>query len=408
MVKRWVKNRIMLPAGLAVLFVLVFYTLMATAPESKRRKTEYVAPLVEIMELKRGTHDITVQAQGLVMPAQQEVTVRPQVGGMVVALHPNYEPGGVIPAGETILEIEAADYEIALKEAEARLARAKAAVALEKGQQQIAKEEFELLEGDFQFDEMSRSLALRQPQLEQFEAELAIAETAYNKAKLNLARTRLALPYEAMVLETSAAVGELVSAGTEAGTFARADKFWVELRVQQKHLSRLHAKTHEGGGSSVTIFSNGYEYKGEVVGLRANLVSETRMGGAIVEVQNPLYGEKAGHLPPLLIGSHVKAELDAGTIDGAFEIPRSALLDNRQVYVVDGNQQLRIREANVLWELPDTLIIEPSLALDDALVVSRVAGIAPGAEVRTRFPKEILAEDSEEVKSASDNENAGR
>lgn len=408
MVQKWVKLRVLFPALLAVGFAIVSYALIATAPETKRKKTDYVAPLVEVMELKTASHDIVVEAQGLVGAAGQEVELRPQVGGRIEAVHTNFTPGALIPAGETILQIEIADYEIALREAAANLARAKASVALEKGQQQIAREEYELLGDDFDFDENSKSLALREPQLKQFEAEEAIAQNAYDRAKLAMERTRVTLPYDALVLNTSAAVGGVASAGAAAGTFARADKFWVELRVQQKHLGRLKAKKGAIGGSSVQIKSNGFTYEGELVALRANLVASTRMGGAIVEVQNANYTAPNSEKPPLIIGSHVNALIEAGTIEGALTIPRSALLDNSLLYVVDGEQRLQQREATVLWELPESLIVKPNFESRDSLVVSRVSGVAPGTEVRTRFPTEIFAGDEAKKKPAADKEISGR
>ncbi len=382
MVQKWVKSRVLLPAMLATGFLIVSYALIASTPESKRRKAEYVAPLVEVMDVKESSHNVMVRAQGLVGAAGQEVALKPQVGGRIETVHPNFRPGALIPAGQTILQIEKADHEIALSEAAARLARAKASVALEKGQQQIAREEYELLGDDFDFDENSRALALRVPQLKQFEAEEAIAQSSYERAKLALARTRVTLPYDALVLDTAAAVGEIVSVGSNLGAFAQADKFWVELRVQQKYLSRLRARSSDSAGSLVTIKSNGLTYEGELVGLRANLVASTRMGGAIVEVRNSI---APSDKPSLLIGSHVAAEIAAGSIDGAIEVPRAALLDNALLYVVDGEQRLQNRQATVLWELPESVIIKSDLEARDTLVVSRVSGVAPGTEVRTRY-----------------------
>ncbi len=408
MVQKWIKTRLLLPAMLAAGFAIVSYVLIASAPESKRKKTVYVAPLVEIMDLEISSHDIVVEAQGLVGAAGQEVELKPQVGGRIEAVHKNFTPGALIPVGETILQIETADYEIALNEAAANLARAQASVALEKGQQQIAQEEYALLGDDFSFDATSKALALREPQLKQFEAEEAIAQNAYERARLALERTSLKLPYDALVLNTSAAVGGVASAGSAAGTFARADKFWVELRVQQKHLARLQAKTAGAEGSSVTIKSNGFIYSGEVVGLRANLVASTRMGGAIVEVSNARYVSSTSGQPSLLIGSHVEALIDAGRIEGAFAIPRSALLDNSLVYVVDGEQRLQQRSTTVLWELPESLIIIPNLEGKDSLVVSRVSGVAPGTEVRTRYPTEALVEKASEKSLSTVKATAGR
>ncbi|MEX0299062.1 MAG: biotin/lipoyl-binding protein, partial [Kordiimonas sp.] len=204
MVQRWVKSRVLLPAVLSMGFAIVSYALIASTPESKKRKAEYIAPLVEVVDVKESTHEVVVNAQGLVGAAGQEIALKPQVSGRIEAVHSNFRPGALIPAGQIIVQIEKSDYEIALDEAAAKLAKAKASVALEKGQQQIAREEFELLGDDFDFDENSRALALRAPQLKQFEAEEAIAQSAYDRARLALERTHMRLPYDVLVLDTAA------------------------------------------------------------------------------------------------------------------------------------------------------------------------------------------------------------
>lgn len=394
MIRKWVKLRILIPVALFFGFAVIAYGLIISAPQSKRNRVKYIAPVVEIMDVEIGAFDVTIQAQGLVKPAQKEVELRPQVGGKVIGLHAHFEPGGRIPAGEVIIQIEKIDYQLILGEAKANLARAEASVDLERGQQQIAREEFELLEGDFVFDDASKALALRVPQLKQLEAERAVAQNAYERARISLGRTELSLPYDTFVLETLSVMGEVISPGVVAGKFARADRFWVELRVQQKHLGRLRARTHKRAGSSVMIRSNGYDYRGELVSLRVNLVAATRLGGAIVEVLNPDYANRTNEKPPLLIGSHVEAVLEAGGFENMYKIPRSALLENNMVYVVDREGRLQWRLVNILWEMPESLIIKPGFEQGDRLVVSRVSGVAPGTIVKTRYPVRRLAYDT--------------
>ena len=58
--------------------------------------------------------------------AAQRIVLQPRVSGVVLEQHPALVPGGRIAAGETLVKIDAADYEIVRKQAEAALARAEA------------------------------------------------------------------------------------------------------------------------------------------------------------------------------------------------------------------------------------------------------------------------------------------
>ena len=167
-----------------------------------------------------------------------------------------------------------------------------------------------------------------------------------------------------------------------------ADKTWLELKVQQKHLARLKVKSDRQAGSHVSFLSNGTEYRGEVIGIRANVSSSTRMGGVIVEIRNHLRsdlsstpGQTARPRPRLTIGSHIEATLQAGVIKNGLKIPRKAISTNKQVYVVDEENKLQLRNTTILWQLPESFIIKPDLQLQDRLIVSRISGIVPGSIV---------------------------
>jgi multidrug efflux pump subunit AcrA (membrane-fusion protein) len=119
---------------------------------------------------------------------------------------------------------------------------------------------------------------------------------------------------------------------------------------------------------------------GEIVRIRADVASNSRLAGVIVEI--PVDREIRKRL---LIGSFVEARIDAGRIDGAIRVPRRALRDNGRVWVVDSDSLLQVRNADVLWENDQSLLLSPvDLQPGDRIVVSRVTGMVPGAEARVR------------------------
>ncbi|NHK26819.1 efflux RND transporter periplasmic adaptor subunit [Parvularcula flava] len=374
------------PVVLACGFAVAIFFLYATQPRTQMQRPEARKPVVEAMALESVNRDVTTTAQGVVAPANGTVELRAQVGGDVIATHPQFKPGGYIPAGETILQIDRTDYELALADARAALNQAKAAVDIEKGQQRIAEAEFELLEGDIEFDTASRALALRQPQLQRVEADYEAALSAVDRAQLNLRRTSLSLPYDVVVLGVDAIDGEYLGAREIAGTLARADEFWVELRVRHDVLGRLETRSADGTGSDVRITLNGTEYPGEVIRIRADVSQETRLGGVYVGIDDPLsMRPENDDRPPLLIGSYVAARLQAGSVDDVIVMPRRALQDNNMVYVATAEDRLDIRPVQIAWELDDQVLVRPTFETGDRIITSRVSGIAPGTELRVRI-----------------------
>jgi RND family efflux transporter MFP subunit len=360
-------------------FTFLVWQLLETAPQSSRERPPTPLPLVDVVPAEAGSHPVEIRAAGSVRSAF-ELAIRPEVGGRIIALHPDFEPGGRIPAGNTLVEIDPADYRLAVAAAEADVAKAAADKALEQGRRVVAREELASLGGSLQFDAGSQGLALREPQLRQVQAELAAAQNRLQRAQLDLDRTRLTLPYDVIVLDRERVSDEVVAAGEQIGRVSRADTYWVELSLSPDALPRLRARSVDQPGSAVSILHDGGEVTGEIVRIRADVASNSRLAGVIVEI--PVDREIRKRI---LIGSFVEARIDAGRIDGAIRVPRRALRDNGRVWVVDTDSLLQVRNADVLWENDQSLLLSPvALQPGDQIVVSRVTGMVPGAEARVR------------------------
>ena len=372
-------GRLVLFLALAAGFIAAGWHLLETAPQSRRERPPVPVPLVDVVDSSARTHAVSMRASGPVV-SDEELEVRPQVGGRIAALHPDFDPGGRIPAGAVLLRIDPADYQLAVAAAEAEVDKARAAIALEQGRRVVAREELESLQRSLRVDPGSQDLALRKPQLRQVRAELAAAENRLAQSRLDLARTELSLPFDVIVLERHRVAGEVAAARELVGRVTRADRLRIELRTNPALISRLRAGGDDGPGSPARVYYQDRVLQGEVARIRAELAEGSRLAGVIVSL--PV--DPAAQARPLL-GSYVEAEIDAGEIRDAVSVPRRALRDNDRVWVADADRRLRVRDARVLWETgQDLLLAADSLLPGDQVVVSRVAGLIPGTEVRTR------------------------
>lgn len=354
-------------------------------PDSKPPKPPATppVPVVDVARQDLGNHSVTLAAHGSVKAAEL-IEVRPDVGGRILSLHPDFEPGGLIPAEQTLLRIDPADYELAVAQARADVARAEADIQIELGKSKVAREEIKLLQNAPALDAQSRALTLRKPQLAQVRATLAGARSQLDQAELELQRTTLALPYAVVVLERQRVAGEVVAARELIGQVARADRFWVELRVSPAEIRNLQPENSRDP-ITVDLNANGESYGGHIIRVRADLAADTRLAGVLVEVGDPL-GLKSQHAgrQPLLIGSYVRARIDAGIRQHTLKVPSHLIRDNQRLWVVDADDRLQVREIQALGKSGTDTLLRPTLEQGDRILVGSAKGLIPGSAVRVR------------------------
>jgi len=188
---------------------------MRTSPRAKRKKPPRQAKLVQVIPLRKDDCVAVIRQNGTVIPAQQ-VTLQPQVAGQIVELSPDVVPGCRVEAGEKLVAIDPRDYEIAVQQAQSTVAMAEKDLKLERGNQAVARQEYELL-GDVIADE-DRELVLREPQLASAQAALKSAQAALKKSQINLARCEISAPFNAIVQHKHVDLGATVATNSQLVT----------------------------------------------------------------------------------------------------------------------------------------------------------------------------------------------
>jgi RND family efflux transporter MFP subunit len=382
-VVRFVFPLVLLGAALGVAAAIV-----TTAPKTERSREARQAPLVEVVPLVVEPIQRIVEAHGTVMPAR-EVMIAPEVSGRVVEIHPSLQLGGIIREGDLLLRINPEEYELALARAESALAEAQAGLDVERGRQLVAEREWELFGKQLPDAERGQALALREPQLRQAEARISSAQSVVEQAKLDLKRTTIRAPFDALVLAETVDVGQLVASGHTVASLAGTDAFWVQVSVPRARLAAVLEAVAQGRGAARVhsdIAAGGAPLPAVVVRHLGQVDSEGRMALVLLAVDDPLAiePENAGR-QPLPLNSYVRAELDAGTLDGALPIPRKGLRENGLVWVADKENRFRVRETEILWSQGELLALRNTFEPGDQLVVSPVADVVPGMEVRVRL-----------------------
>lgn len=367
---------------LVLLAVLGSYVLVKTAPKAEKKQPPKMAALVETLPLQKTDETVVLHQNGTVGPAV-EALIQAQVVGKIVSVDDGFIDGGLLAKDETMLRIEAIDYELAIAAAAAQLEKARADYKLELGRQDVARREWELLKsGDA--SETEQELALRQPQLAASKAALGAAESALENARLDLARTEVRAPFNAIVLARNVNMGSQATLQGALARLAGTDAYWVTVSVPVDRLEWIQIP-----GSPARIVSNGGSVReGRVVRLLGDLEMAGRMARVLVEVADPLClkPENAGK-KPLLIGEYVKAEIDGRTLQGVFRIPRNALREDGFVWLAKEGK-LDIRPVEVLWRDAGQVLVRDGMEIGERLVVSDLNAPIQGMDVKPAGHKE--------------------
>ncbi|MBW2581295.1 MAG: hypothetical protein JRD00_10215 [Deltaproteobacteria bacterium] len=113
-------------AVLITMGVVGLLLLTASKPEMKKRKPPAPVRMVRTIKTNSGPQTVYIRGEGTVRPLR-EINLVPEVGGKVVGMSPALVNGGVFKEGDTLLQIDPVDYELAVtlagakvKEAESR------------------------------------------------------------------------------------------------------------------------------------------------------------------------------------------------------------------------------------------------------------------------------------------------
>jgi RND family efflux transporter MFP subunit len=259
--------------------------------------TEVAIP-VEGRAAKRDVLVLAVSAAGQAEAWQKNVLVA-QVGGRIASLP--VRESDAVAAGRTLVALDPAEYGLAVEEAEAAVRDARA-----KYQEQIL------------FDDRIADASVRadRERIARSRSGLDAAEVRVRKARLDLARTRLAAPFAGRIASLKTVPGQWVRQGDELMTIVDLDPIKVEVQVLESEIGFLSP----GRTATVTFAAfAGEAFTGKVETINPVVESGTRTARVTVLIPNP-----QGRILP---GMYARVSLEARRFDDRMLVPRSAILE---------------------------------------------------------------------------------
>ena len=256
---------------------------------------------------------LAVSAAGQAAPLREAV-ITAQVAGQIrsVARIENATVG----AGATLAAIDPAEYELAVKDAQARLRGAEATYR-----------ETTL------FDERIADASVRADRQKAARAKSGLdqAEVAVQKAKLELDRARVRAPFAGRVANLKVQTGQYARPGDALMTIVDLSRIKVEVQVLEGQIGFLTP-----GRTAKVRFAAfpDEEFTGRIETINPLVDKDTRSARVVVSVSNP-----DGRILP---GMYARVLLDARRFADRVMVPRSAILERdrrKLLFVFEPNEE---------------------------------------------------------------------
>jgi RND family efflux transporter MFP subunit len=363
----------------------LFWYLLHTRPTVIRQPPAKKKPsLVSVVPLHSRSEIITITAMGTVIPSR-EIVLKTPVAGEIIAVNEAFTTGGLLEEGATILRIDPTDYELAVEQKQRDLSEAEFAYRLEQGHQDVAMREWSLLYGEDGGDELESTLALRKPHLEKVEVDIRAARAELEQAKINLARTVVRAPFNALVLNKKVDRGSFVASQEELAHLIGTDEYWVQVSLPLDRLRWLQTPRGDGepGSPAKVYYRQSNVRYGQVTRLMGDLSAEGRMARLLISVSDPLGLRENGEgKPRLILGEYVRVEIEGDEVQDVFRIPRTALRNDREIWLAGEDGRLAIRPVRTIWRDEENVLIRDGLRSGDLLIVSDLPAPVDGMRVR--------------------------
>lgn len=369
--------------GLVSAGVVLIALMAAIKSEPEPKVVAESAPRrVEIMAVTPTTMRISVTSQGTVSP-QISIKLISEVGGKVISVAEDYANGGFFSKENALVTIDDRDYQAVLIQAESDVAKAEELYALEKGRAKQAQREWRDL-GDPEANE----LFLREPQLESSKLAVDAAIASRDRAQLNLERTRISVPFDGRIQEKHVDVGQYVSPGTVIAEVYSTEAVLIRLPLTDKQVAKvalpLTATSEQMELPDVVISSiyggETYQWQARIVRTEAALDPNSRVTYAVAEISDPYENPTSTFRPPLTIGMYVSAEILGVEMENLVKIPRRVILQEKQVILVDDNNEIRFKTIEMIQNTGDEVVVS-GLQKGERVLLTRVPFAVNGLKV---------------------------
>ncbi len=304
-----------------------------------------------------------------------------QVSGEIVSISSKFESGLAVAKDEWLVRIDPADYQTILSERESILAIAQQRLADETSRSNIAREDW-IASG--RSPEKASDFTLRKPQLAAAKAETTAAEAAVAKARLDIDRTTITAPFDAIVQSRIASPGNVISVGTALGEIFASAHIEVRIPLTESEASLITLPQQDAtSGLAATITTPirpHASWEALINRVEPTIDSSNQTIWIIGKIETP-FANNDTFLP---IGTSVNVTLNGSTLSNVHILPEIAVVDDAFIWLTTSKNTLSKLSIQIEHTTQDSVFarIAPSPSQTPIHVVtSPLASFREGREV---------------------------
>ncbi len=368
------KKKSFLPVLIIAIGILILFLFFKFRPHPPKLEVAKGGPLVSVETAHVEKKPLIVTGNGTVQP-EHFVALTPQVNGQVISISPNFVTGGFFKKGETLIQIEKSDYEIALARAKAQLLARDVDYQKAMRQADIAKKDWDSVMKTILKDPslVPDQLTLFIPQLKAAKAALDSAKADVKLAELNLSRATIRAPFNGRVLTKDADTGQFVTVGKPVSTVFSTDILDVVVPLTDRDVGLFSLPCK---AEVISDFEGKVrQYTARAVRTEGMLDPGSRMVHVVVQVKHPF-----SYPVPLENGAYVKVQFVGQPIETVRLSPHVER-DGKIWTVV--NNKLRIIPVQVVYRSSDAVFVT-GIPDGSTVITSTLFAVSDGMQVRVQ------------------------
>jgi membrane fusion protein (multidrug efflux system) len=336
-------------------------------------------PEVGIIVVKQEKVSLTTELSGRTVP-QQIAEVRPQVSGII--LKRLFTEGSDVKAGQVLYQIDPAVFEAAFASAKASQAGVNASLV----SLRLTEERYrDLVKAKVvsQQDYDNASAALRQA-----EAELGVAKSTVETARINLAYTAVKAPISGRIGRSAVTNGALVTASqaTALATIQQLDPMFVDVTQSNAEMLRLKQSLANGvvkksdSAPVKLLLEDGSLYPLPGTLKFSEVTVDQSTGSVTMRAVFPNPKQE------LLPGMFVRATLVEAVNENAILIPQRGVTrtpsGDALVMTVGAEEKVEPRPIKVIRTVGDSWLVSGGLKAGDRVILEGLQKARPGTPVK--------------------------
>ncbi len=336
-------------------------------PQETAVEQTYGAAQVKVFKVIEQKISERLQYTGLI-EAYKKIVLNPDIGGKIARIY--VEEGDRVKKGQVLAELDTRAIQLQVEQAEAQLAVAEA-------NYNDAKHNLG------RWDRLRKENAVSEQQYEQIQLAYEAADSqrqqaraAVNLAKYNLDVSIMEAPFDGIIASKNAEVGDVVNPlmggfGAASGVLTLMDFSTMKIDIEVSQIDVVRIVKGQAASLQVSAYPDkSFEGRVTVVNMAADPLS--KKFSVEVQLQNP-----GLLLKPNTFGD---ITLEISSHENALVIPQKALLEDRYVIVVQDNKSVH-REVVIGLQNPTQLEVLQGLQAGDLVVVEGNYGLENGAEI---------------------------